>query len=360
MPKVNFNSVSTPICTSTSYVIEPNTKSTITPYSRMKHLNESQLIAKIKNLYSAGSVQLFPSGMSAITSVLTVYSSIGNVFLVSSEMYCDTYRSLNYLQDKIGIKVVKFDITDPSDLINKTNIYKDNLKIIMLESCSNPSGYMIEPNIFKDLKKICKNLKIIIDNSWLTPIIYNPYTVGANYVIDSMSKYMGGGNVIMGCVCGSKKDMKTVVDYAFIHGLHVSPYDCYMAEISIGTLDMRMKYVSKLAYEVATLIKSHPATQEIIYPSFEEHPSYPITKKYFNNLHSGIIYFRINKCREQALVWASRENILLATSYGKEYTLIDPYTIRDKEKGESWIRLAIGYNCPNLIKDIKEMMDELT
>ena len=98
---------------------------------------------------------------------------------------------------------------------------------------------MIDPKILLQIKNISPKCIIIIDNSWLSPILYNPYKYYADIVIESLTKYMSGGYIIMGCATGSKKQIKNIKYHATISGQHISPYDCWSISQSIENIKIK-------------------------------------------------------------------------------------------------------------------------
>lgn len=322
----------------------------ITPkysYTRINHPNQRVLCEKIKKLYGVGKVMLFPSGIAAISMTFLAYKN--TQFIVSDELYCDTFRSLKSL----GINYKTFKANNNQDLLDTVNKYKNQDLTIFMESVSNPNGHMIDPKVLLDIKKQNNNHTIIIDNSWLSPIIYNPFKRYCDIVIESITKYISGGTILMGHVAGTKRKMKSIIVCGTIFGQHVSPYDCFSVSQSIDTLELRMNSISNKVDDILVILKNNNNVTYIMYPFIKSHPSYEIAKRELKG-NPGIITFKTNIKYEEILSrFENLKDIVLATSYGKSNTLIDPYRL-ESDKENCLIRLAIGWKS-----DTQDILDDL-
>ena len=337
-------------------------------YSRTQNPNFTTLENIIKKFYNTNSCYLYPSGMSAISTLFDLYSGDDVVFIVGDEMYSDTFRTLNYLGEKLdNFKVIPVNVSDTDGINKLVETHKDKLKLLFFESCTNPSGHMLDYNNLKKLKNIYPNVIIAIDNSWLSPSLFNPYDWGADLVVESISKYLGGGRVIMGHITGNDDIMRDIIWHSCVFGLRASQMDCWIVADNCEMLYLRMKHISETTKKLAVFLEEHPKVNRVMYPLLESHPTYKNAKKVLEDKGPGIIWFHVSFDKKNTKNMMNRSKIIkYATSYGKSHTLMDPYPWEensgyyDDEKGEfgTWIRLSIGFACTldNLIKELSEML----
>lgn len=208
-------------------------------YMRTFGSDMSSATKAICDAYGKDNGNLFPSGLSAIYTVLKVVCmrqlkiSDDGVLLYNAEMYSDTEtKILNHLsQEYPTIQFEKFNPCGTDDLNGKIKLYGKRLFAILTESASNPSSYMMDWNTVNRPK----NILLIIDNTWLTPINFNPFDYGADIVIDSCTKYLSAGKCLGGVAIynGYKKLARKIGNMMKITGIHVSPINCALIKFCI-------------------------------------------------------------------------------------------------------------------------------
>jgi len=329
-------------------------------YARSIHPNTVILQKKIKNLYGTGSTCIFPSGMSAISTTLMAYAKPNSKFIVASELYCDTFRVLEMLKEKInGFEYVIYNAGVDTDLLTTVDMNED-AALIFMESCSNPTGKMTTKKSLKIIKKMYPNMVIVVDNSWLSPILYNPYNNFADIVVESLSKYIGGGSIIMGMATGSRKKIGVVCRLGSALGCHVSPMDCWLASQSLDSLELRMNAVSEKMQEVLAYLDTNKHVTTVYHPLHNTHENVEIAKAQLKG-YPGTVYFITDLLLDGVMENLKTKNIKdihLATSYGKAETLIDPYALKAFPEGVT-IRLSIGYSIEknkNIINDLSKIL----
>lgn len=363
-----MKSVCEPLYLTTSFEKEPGTHNY--SYSRIHNPNADDLIKKIKRLYNTSQCILFPSGMSAISNIFELYAASDKVFIVGHEVYSDTYRTLDYLMERYpGFKYHQVDVTNTEMILTHVIENKDNLALMFFESCTNPSGHIMDFKALNGIKKIVPNCKIVIDNSWLTPLSFNPLNLPwVDIVVESGSKYFGGGRCIFGFVVGNKKKLKELKTRTVVYGVRMSQYDCWQVSDSVDSLELRMNHLSKTTIRVAKFLEMHKNVCRVMYPMLESHPSFSNAKKYLK-LGPGILMFHIPMEKKEAieLIWNKKKDIMYATSYGKPETMIDPYPcesisglydeVQEGVEG-TWFRLAIGWKdkSGDIIRELDEIL----
>jgi cystathionine beta-lyase/cystathionine gamma-synthase len=324
----------------------------------------------ICDAYGKDNGNLFPSGLSAIYTVLKVVCmrqikiSDDGVLLYNAEMYSDTEtKILNHLsQEYPTIQFEKFNPCGTDDLNEKIKLYGKRLFVILTESASNPSSHIMDWNTINKPK----NILLIIDNTWLTPINFNPFDYGADIVIDSCTKYLSAGKCLGGVAIynGYKKLARKIGNMMKITGIHVSPINCALIKRGTTLLEQTVTSISNRVPPVLDTLIDIDNVDKVLHPSLPDHESYDTFIKYTQGYNVGTILFHI-KCnnldkdyRQKIEHIVEPTSIEWHTSYGKTYDLICRYC--NKDETGVWLRLSVGYEeNDNLLNDIKSICDEI-
>uniref|UniRef100_A0A6C0ELT2 Uncharacterized protein n=1 Tax=viral metagenome TaxID=1070528 RepID=A0A6C0ELT2_9ZZZZ len=314
-------------------VIDPKTKY----YSRSYSTTRGKLYDDILKLYGDPQncvARVFPSGMATISAV---FSSFGKKkILLSDELYCDTPRLLKY-QEKDYVDIV--DVTD-NDTILK--LFQNNdYDLFFLESCSNPSGKILDWTLIPKIKEISPCCVICVDNTWLSGASFNPLSYGADIVIESMSKYISGSKCIGGMVVG--KNLDEVDMWLRKNGQYVADDHCRIFIQGIKSLKDRIEKTGRTALEVAKHLEKSYTT---MYPALLSHPSQKIFADTVSHCPGNIwFYVPRTKSRKRIMdILNKNKEIAFETSYGSFHTRIDPWPKFDLQPVPGvWLRLAIGY-----------------
>ena len=351
-------------------------------YNRYFHYYQTEVCNKLAQRYSihhsptkkfTPSVALFPSGMNAIDSLFQVlminnkWKSIN--IICGSELYCDTPRVIKYLMKYIDINLIKINVIDSDKKIIEQiskNVKKDLLTLVYFESCSNPNGYIINYNLLWQIKSILKKLriesKLIIDNTWLSSAILNPFKFDVDFVINSLTKYYGAGKSgIMGTILSrSRKFGKKIIDYGKIKGLHVCPLYCKELFKNLDTLDKRIKKSSETTIKVVNYLNQKI---QVSHPYLKNHPSYNLSMKYYNGLGPSVFTFKIKLTKIEALKWMKQSKFKCLTSFGSEESKFDQWPQKTFIKNEegSVCRFSVGYknNSEDIIKEFDRLLSLL-
>eukprot|EP01130_Rhizamoeba_saxonica_P001923 TRINITY_DN11742_c0_g1_i1.p1 TRINITY_DN11742_c0_g1~~TRINITY_DN11742_c0_g1_i1.p1 ORF type:complete len:407 (+),score=42.52 TRINITY_DN11742_c0_g1_i1:166-1386(+) len=337
-------------------------------YSRTHNPNFEIVKGQLNQLYGSNRCVLYSSGIAACSSLFWTLLEPGCIFLLSSQLYEDTMQIIEELQTKIDFEVILYKVHDQNHLHTLIEQHADRIKLIYLESCSNPCGYMINlKQLRKQVDTYCPNNQqaiqcaIAVDNSWLSGYLFNPLDHGVDLVLESSSKYVGGGKIIGGYILGRhhNKQYKNLTykiqRAASTFGQSSSPFNCWLLSESLETLSLRMDRISRVSLLVAQFLSNNTKVTRVFYPLLESHHSFKIAQKYLTKGGPGVIWFHVPIDKDRAIEMADEGTnfILFATSYGKSSTMIDPYpevgtnTLYDpnSEYGieGTWMRLAIGH-----------------
>ncbi|MCI5194693.1 MAG: Cys/Met metabolism pyridoxal-phosphate-dependent protein [Candidatus Electrothrix sp. AW5] len=326
---------------------------------------------RLANLEGAEQGVLFSSGMSAIYHSLMALFEKGSFILAPVQCYKNTKIIFQDLLSKFGVESEFVSLEDPDLFLEKVYNCREHLDAIFLEIPSNPHLY------FADLEKIRSIIKkdtlIITDTTLATPINFNPIEWGADIVIHSCTKYMGGqGDLMMGCVLGKNGPLDTIRTHRNITGAVPSSHDTFLLNRSINTLSLRMEYLNNAGVQLADYLKKHPKVKKVYYPSLEEHPHRHLYDKYVKG-YGGLVTFDIDADKEKVSEFVDLlEHPYMASNFGSPQTLIEHlsvftyYNLTPEERREihitdGMIRLAIGYTVPiaSIINDIDKALDKI-
>lgn len=334
-------------------VIEEN--ETGTYYCRSKSIKYQQLCEQMEKCYTnkriALSAVITPSGMAAISVSLHVLlmDEIKNEtvnIIRGSELYCDTPRLTKYLSNNYKFNEHIIDVNDTVKIIDLFDSHvKNQTNILLIESCTNPSGDIFDFTIIPQLRKKSKKLVVIVDNTWLTHVIFNPFDYDVDITVLSLTKYYSAGQCIAGAILAKRKLQTKFFDYIRINGLHVSPVHCDIIIRALNTIDNRMIKSSVVTTKVVEFLD---ATRKFVirHPSLSGDISHKKANQFFkkynsNPIYPAIISFTVPLKITEAIEWMKSTALKYETSYGSSYSKFDPWP---KDNGESTTcRLAIGY-----------------
>ncbi|MEP6738666.1 MAG: PLP-dependent aspartate aminotransferase family protein, partial [Chryseolinea sp.] len=311
----------------------------------------------------------FSSGMGATDAVIKLLSP-GDEVISSNDLYGGSYRMFRKIYEKFGIK---FHFTDLTDSKNILPLLNDNTKLLWLETPTNPLMNIVDIKACVDIVKT-KNILVAVDNTFASPYLQNPLDLGADIVMHSVTKYLGGhSDVIMGALIVN--DEKIYQDLHFIMnscGAVPGPQDSFLVLRGIKTLHLRMERHCLNGRKVAEFLKAHPKVGKVYWPGFAEHPNHAIAKKQMRDF-GGMLSFTLkdDSLANAITLMESVELFSLAESLGGVESLINhpasmthasiPREERLKNGlSDSLIRLSIGVeDYEDLLQDLDQALTKL-
>ncbi|KDE32445.1 cystathionine gamma-synthase [Bacillus altitudinis 41KF2b] len=255
--------VSPPVYLSTAYRHRGIGESTGFDYIRTKNPTRQLVEDAIASLEEGTAGFAFSSGMAAIQTIMALFES-GDELIVSSDLYGGTYRLFENEWKKYGLRFVYDDFSDEDCLRSKMT---PNTKAVFIETPTNP--LMQEADIQK-VAKIAKDhgALVIVDNTFYTPVLQKPITLGADIVIHSATKYLGGHNdVLAGLVVTNGEQLsEDMFQHQNAIGAVLSPFDSWLLMRGMKTLALRMRQHEANAKELADFLKQQPEIQDVLYP----------------------------------------------------------------------------------------------
>ncbi len=361
-PDPTTGAIMTPIYQTSTYTQESPGNHKGYAYARGKNPTRSALEKCLAELEGAKYGLCFSSGMGATDAVAKLLRP-GDEVITGDDLYGGTYRMFTKVFANFGIKFHFVDLKSTDTIKKHVNA---KTKMIWVETPTNPTMQIID---IEACSKICKENKLIlaVDNTFASPYLQTPLALGADIVMHSVTKYLGGhSDVIMGALC--MNDDTLYQDLAFIHnscGATPGPMDSFLVLRGIKTLHIRMERHCYNGRKVAEFLKTHPKIDKIYWPGFTDHPNHEIAKKQMKDF-GGMISFSLkgNKQEEAFKIASSMKVFSLAESLGGVESLINhpatmthasiPKEERDRAGVvESLLRLSVG------IEDIEDLLADL-
>ncbi len=234
---------------SQNYSLSHNPKTNQYFYNRTHHFLGKQVINLLANCYHVDPtrISLLTSGINSLSIMLECIMIENNFnkinIIYSNELYCDTPRYIKYFDQVYGVSNIStFDVSKPNDLIENFNKeLKSGVNILIMESCSNPNGFVFDFSVIPELRKLSKKLYVVVDNTWTTHVVFNPLEQGADIVFSSMSKHYSGGSCIGGFTISPSAFAKNLNNLIRMRGIHISIPYCQLFLKNIPKMEERIK-----------------------------------------------------------------------------------------------------------------------
>ena len=331
-------------------------------YSRLSSVNSAAVVEKICALEGAEDGELFASGMAAISTTLMGLLSQGDHIVASSDVYGGTYGLMTEELPRFGISTTMADMQDPSSY---EAAIQENTKILYIETITNPVLKICDIEKMAEIAK-SHELLLVIDNTFASPWGCRPLEMGADLVIHSTTKYLGGhSDIIGGAVVGSKELIAEIFIKKVHFGGSPDPHNCYLLERGIRTLAVRMPMHCSNAAEIAKRLEAHPMVDKTIHPSLASHPDFELAKRIIPD-GTGMIAFIVKGGDEAALKFMRGLNMIFeATSLGGVESLVEcpfnsshmfiPEDVRVAAGlGSGFVRMSIG------IEDVEDLWNDIS
>ena len=337
-------------------------------YTRWSNPTTAQLEEKLAALEQADACIALASGMAATTAVLLQFLSKGDHLVISNTNYPGTAEFARQTLPRFGISVTPIDTREPEYI---QNAIRSETKMIWLESPSNPLLRLADIAAAADVARK-QGALLVVDSTFATPIATRPLKLGADLVVHSLTKYIGGhGDAMGGSICGSQELISALRGEALTHyGGVISPFNAWLIMRGMATLPMRMRAHEENAFAVVEFLQNHPRVEVVIYPGLDSHPQHELAKRQMDNF-SGMLAFRVADAKRVAeRMMSDLEVIHYAVSLGHHRSLIylmqtedlvgSSYRLEGEElasyratAGEGLFRLSVG------LEDARDLCEDL-
>jgi cystathionine beta-lyase/cystathionine gamma-synthase len=361
-PDPSTGAIMTPIYQTSTYVQEAPGVNKGFEYARSQNPTRKALEEAVAVIENGKFGLVFGSGVAATDAVIKLLSP-GDEVIASNDLYGGTYRLFMKVFEKFGLKFIYVDTTNA---VNVEAAVTKNTKLIWLETPTNPLMNITDIKAIASISKKAGAL-LCVDNTFASPYLQNPLDLGADIVMHSSTKYLGGhSDVIQGCLVINDADLREKL--YFIQkscGAVPGPMDCFLVLRGIKTLAVRMKAHCENGAKVANWLRAHPKVAKVYWPGFPDHPGYAVAKAQMRGF-GGMISFELkdDSIEEARRVLSSTHLFSLAESLGGVESLINhpasmthasiPREERLKNGlRDSLIRLSVG------IEDAEDLIEDL-
>lgn len=362
-PDPSTGAIMTPIFQTSTYVQAAPGDHKGYEYARTQNPTRSVLEKNLAALENGKEAICFASGLAAMDAVIKVLLTPGDEVISTNDLYGGSYRQLVRVYGKFGINSKFIDMTNPKEV--KKAITKKT-KLIWIETPTNPMLNLVDIQAICDIAKE-KGVLTCVDNTFASPYLQNPLDLGADIVLHSATKYIGGhSDVIHGCVIVNDEELAQ--QFHFMQnatGAVPGPQDCFLILRGIKTLHLRVERACQNAAKIAEYLVNHPKVSSVNYPGFKSHPGHKIAKKQMR-LFGGMLSFDLHNNNYEAAqkVLSGTHLFSLAESLGGVESLIGhPASMthasipkEDRLKvglTDSLIRLSVG------IEDVDDLIADL-
>lgn len=358
----NYGAISYPIYQTATYAHPGVGKSTGYDYTRLQNPTREHLEKVVASLENGTDAFALSTGMAAVSLLMELFQP-GDHLIVDSDLYGGSIRLFQNVSEKNGITFSSIDCCkeDVETYIN------ENTKAVYIETPTNP---MMNVTDIEKLAEITKKhgLVLIVDNTFLSPYFQNPLTLGADIVLHSGSKYLGGHNdTLAGFLVTDREDISERLRFLIkTTGAGLAPFDCFLILRGIKTLGIRMDRAQENAVKIAEWLGRQDTVTKVIYPGLPDHPGYHIMKKQARGF-GAMLTFQAESKEFALAVLEKVRMIKFAESLGGVETLltypvtqthadVPPEILAKNGITDSTLRLSVGIeNCKDLLEELTQV-----
>lgn len=332
-------------------------------YSRAANPTRQALEDSLASIENGARGLAFGSGLAATDCVLKLLNP-GDEVIACDDLYGGTFRMFTKMFEKYNLK---FHFVNFDDLKNVENKINDKTKLIWIETPTNPLMKLVDIQAVTNLVK-GKNILVAVDNTFATPYLQKPLDLGADIVMHSATKYLGGhSDVVAGALVAKTPELGEQLHFIqFASGGILGPHDSYLVLRGIKTLALRVQRHSENGLKVAEYLEKHPLVGKVFYPGLASHPHFDLAKKQMKNGFGGMVSFNFKsgngadaiKFLEQIQVFTLAESLGGVESLANHPTTMTHASIPAEKRAEAGItddliRLSVG------IEDIEDLIEGL-
>ncbi|MBF00486.1 cystathionine gamma-synthase [Flavobacterium sp. D11R37] len=334
-------------------------------YSRAANPTRTALENALASIENGARGLAFSSGLAATDCVMKLLKPNDEV-IAMDDLYGGTYRMFSRIYSHFGIK---FHFVDMNDLDKFKSLFNENTKLVWVETPTNPLMKLAD---IEAIAAICKEKQVLfaVDNTFATPYLQQPLNMGADIVMHSATKYLGGhSDVIAGALVAKTEELGEKLHFAqFATGATLGPQDSYLVLRGIKTLHLRMQRHCENGQKVAEYLEQHPAVGKVFYPGLESHPYNSIAKKQMKGGFGGMVTFTFKSGKkEDSIAFLERVKVFtLAESLGGVESLANHPALmthasipEENRKAlgitDDMVRLSVGVeDIDDLIADLEQ------
>jgi cystathionine beta-lyase/cystathionine gamma-synthase len=332
-------------------------------YARDGHPNAQQLGGQIAALEEAAWGVMCSSGMAAISALVLACVSQGDRIVASHRLYGRTTQLFMEELPRRGVETV---LVDTNDLEEVRLALQKPAQILFVETMSNPLLRVADLESLASLAEE-RRCRLVVDNTFATPVLCRPLDLGADLVMESLTKMIGGhSDVTLGVVCGRDDLLPDILRMVSVWGLAANPFDCWLAARGLSTLSLRLRAASANAAVLAEWLLKQPGVIRVVYPGRTDHPDNALARRLLDECFGNILCFELEGGRNAVNRFMRRaKGIPFSPSFGNVTTTCShpattshryttPAEKRRQGITDGLIRLSVG------IEDLEHLQAEMT
>ncbi len=341
-------------------------------YTRWDNPTTQQLEQKLAILEQAEACIAFASGMAASAAVMLAHLNQGDHLVISNTNYPGTAEFARETLTRLGVEVSPVDTSDTASI---ENAMRPNTRMVWIETPSNPLLRITDIAAAAAIAHAREAL-VVVDSTFASPIATRPLTLGADLVLHSLTKYIGGhGDAMGGSVCGKQALIGPLRGEALVHyGGVISPFNAWLIMRGMATLPLRMRCHQQNALALAVFLEADPRVERVLYPGLESHPQHALARAQMDN-YSGMISFRcadpkavagrmmaelevihyaVSLGHHRSLIYLMQTDDLIGSSYRLDGAELDKYR---ETAGAGVFRFSVGLeDSEDLIRDLDRVL----
>ena len=332
-------------------------------YSRISNPTVALLESRIASLEGAEAGLCTASGMGAISATMWTLLKPGDEIITDKTLYGCTFSFMRDGLSRFGITITHVDLRDPENL---RAAISDTTRIVYFETPANPNMRLVDIRAVSDIAHAAGAL-VLVDNTYASPMLTRPISLGADFVLHSATKYLGGhGDLVAGAVCGPAEAIHEIrmVGVKDMTGSVMAPFNAMLVMRGLKTLQLRMARHCESGMKVATWLEAQPGVTAVYYPGLPSHPQHELAKRQMPGF-GGMIAFELEGGYDAGITMMNRLQLIRrAVSLGDAETLIQhpasmthsTYTPEERHAhgiSDGLVRLSVG------LEDLGDLLDDL-
>ncbi|MEQ8301295.1 MAG: methionine gamma-lyase [Hyphomonas sp.] len=332
-------------------------------YSRISNPTVALLESRIASLEGAEAGLCTASGMGAISATMWTLVKPGDEIITDKTLYGCTFAFMRDGLSRFGIKITHVDLRDPENL--RATI-SDTTRIVYFETPANPNMRLVDIRAVSDIAHASGAL-VVVDNTYASPMLTRPITLGADFVLHSATKYLGGhGDLVAGAVCGPAEAIHEIrmVGVKDMTGSVMAPFNAMLVMRGLKTLQLRMARHCESGLKVATWLEAQPGVAAVYYPGLPSHPQHELAKRQMPGF-GGMIAFELEGGYDAGIAMMNRLSLIRrAVSLGDAETLVQhpasmthsTYSPEERHAhgiSDGLVRLSVG------LEDVGDLLEDL-
>ena len=336
-------------------------------YSRISNPTVSLLESRVASLEGAEAAIATASGMGAISATLWTLVKPGDEIITDETLYGCTFAFMRDGLSRFGVKITHVDLRDPEKL---SAAISDTTRIVYFETPANPNMRLVDIRAVSDIARAAGALTIV-DNTYASPLLTRPVELGADFVLHSATKYLGGhGDLVAGIVCGRAEPIQDIrmIGVKDMTGSVMAPFNAMLVMRGLKTLQLRMQRHCESGQTVAEWLEARPGVSVVHYPGLASHPQHQLAQRQMSGF-GGMIAFELEGGYQAGIDMMNRLQLIRrAVSLGDAETLIQhpasmthsTYTPEERAAhgiSDGLIRLSIGLeDVPDILADLEQAL----